>query len=205
MKKIIDEIVQTEWEMFQDVRNIGGRSSCQDNRTTFDIMRASQFDTWPRLLLESYLQDLQEARDGGENLLVEKYARMMEYTSPLEYENIKHLLKHPDSETISVIEQIVGLFIEWNREIYRKYPYTISQGRPLTRGEDSFAATSVETYLRGEISTYSLRTLNLYLEYLTAAQKNGENPAEQILERTAQYYGYKDLEEAEQRIAKKFE
>ena len=205
MKETIDQIVQMEWEMFQEVRNIGGRASCQDNRATFDIMRASQFDTWPRKLLESYLQDLKNARDRDENLLVEKYAHMMEYTSPLEYENIKHLLKHPDPEKTSVIEQIVGLFNAWNIEIYRKYPYTISQGRPLMRVEDSFAATSVETYLRGEISTYSRHTLDLYLEYLKDAQKNGENPAELILERTAQYYGYKDLEEAEKQIAKKIE
>ena len=64
--------------MFQNVRNTGGRAACQDDFETFDVMRKSQFLTWDLPLLESYWQDLQEGKAQGRNLVMEKYAYMME-------------------------------------------------------------------------------------------------------------------------------
>ena len=54
-------VVEKEWEMFQQVKGIGGRASCQDDQETFVIMRLSQFESWPEEAVESYLQDLEEA------------------------------------------------------------------------------------------------------------------------------------------------
>lgn len=84
--QLIKEIVEMEWQQFQNVHNEGGRASCQDDKETFEIMRNSQFLVWNEEVLKSYLADLQDAWADGWNLLTEKYARMMESTAPKEYE-----------------------------------------------------------------------------------------------------------------------
>ena len=91
-EQLIEKIVELEWQQFQKVQNEGGRASCQDNRPTFNIMRTSQFLVWKMEILESYYQDLQDAESKGWNLLTEKYARMMESTAPVQYEQLKERL-----------------------------------------------------------------------------------------------------------------
>ncbi len=55
---LVDDIVQMEWERFDKVENVGGqRADCQDNWSTFEIMRKSQFLTWNEELLVSYRDD----------------------------------------------------------------------------------------------------------------------------------------------------
>ena len=61
-----------EWELFDQVQNIGGRAVCQDNWSTFQIMRSSQLLPWPPELLSSYRDDLLEAKAAGRNPLSEK-------------------------------------------------------------------------------------------------------------------------------------
>ena len=85
---LIAKIVAMEWDMFQHVVNIGGRAACQDDPETFRIMRSSQAMAWSEDSLASYLEDLAAAAQAGRNLLTEKYARMMEFTAPLEYARI---------------------------------------------------------------------------------------------------------------------
>jgi len=84
---IIEKIVELEWKQFDKVKNEGGRASCQDDYKTFSIMRKSQYLTWPDELLESFYNDLLVAENKGWNLIMEKYARMMESTMPEKYEN----------------------------------------------------------------------------------------------------------------------
>ncbi|MGN1171209.1 MAG: DUF4125 family protein, partial [Lachnospiraceae bacterium] len=67
-------------------------------------------------------------------------------------------------------------------------------------GEDTLWNTSYETYLRGELSTYSDRTLELYGRFITELCRQGKNLAEMTLSNTAVLYGYESLEDLEKRL-----
>ena len=175
---IIEEICEMEWEMFQNVSNIGGRAPCQDDKNSFEIMRSSQAKSWSEGVLASYHLDLLEAKKAGRNLMMEKYARMMESTSPAEFKKFKNALPPLSPEAYAVVEEIIRNYIEWEEEVAAKYPNIVKQGRPLRSTEDTQNATSLETYLRGELSTYSLRTLALYLDNILKQKEKGINGAE---------------------------
>ena len=194
---LIKNILQAEWDMFQRVRNIGGqRASCQQDRKTFDIMRSSQFKSWSKDALESYLKDLVEAKKEGRNLFTEKYARMMESTSPFEYAKIKHLLPPINPDVPRLIEKILEIVHEWEAEVLKKYPKVIARGRPLESFDDSPERTSKITYLRGELLTFSLKTLRLYYNSLMSMKSKNINGSEVILEEMVKSYGYKSIEHA---------
>jgi len=163
---IIRKIIDIEWTMFQDVPNIGGKAPCQEERQTFEIMRISQAESWSEAALESYLADLIDAQKRERNLMTEKYARMMKSTSPMEYANIEHLLPPVEQEELALIEEITAIVLEWEEELSKKYPRLIQRGRPIRSSGDSNFVTSLETYLKGELSTYSLRTLKLYRDHV---------------------------------------
>ena len=54
MEPLVREIVETEWDLFDKVRNRGGRAACQDDANTFFIMRSSQLAAWTTAMRESY-------------------------------------------------------------------------------------------------------------------------------------------------------
>jgi hypothetical protein len=197
---LVSKIIEREWDMFQNVNNIGGKASCQQNYQTFEMMRYSQAMSWSDDTLESYLEDLQDAQKNERNLLTEKYARMMESTSPLEYVQIEGLLPPLDPEVLEIIDQIVTIMINWEEEVIDKYPYVARRGRPLRSSEDTLFATSIETYLRSELSTYSLKTLKLYLENVLNQKAENINGSELIHINTVKRYGYKSLEEANEKL-----
>ena len=199
-EELIKKIVKMEWDMFQKVQNIGGRALCQDDWRTFEIMRVGQFMSWSDAPLQSYLTDLEEGEKSGRNLLSEKYARMMKSTSPLEYAQIEHLLLPLAPEVPPLIEKIVKIFLEWEEEIRQKFPHVTARERPLYSSEDSPFVTSMETYLRGELATYSRRTLELYYNHLLDQKSRNINGAEITLEYIVKQYGYKSIDEANERL-----
>ena len=197
----IFDIAQTEWELFQNVRNTGGRASCQDDPDTFFKMRMSQWMVYSDEVLHSYSEDCREAVAQGRNPVFEKYARMMESTYPEEFEQIKGQL--PDvSDKIDIVEKIVKINLQWDAEMMRDYPNLRSNGRVLTTADDSVEdGSSMESYLRGELLTYSMRTLELIYRETTEAYEKGESLLKQTIANETLFYGYSSLEEAESKHA----
>ena len=196
--KVIADIIDMEWRMFQKVNSIGGRASCQDDYATFSVNRVSQAESWSLATLESYLSDLETAEGEGRNLLSEKYARMMASTSPLEYRRLAHLLPPLDEEVLSLVEEIIQVALDWEEELAEKYPYVVQRGRPIHTDQDTPYVTSFETYLRGELQTYSGETLRRYHDNALEQESAGINGSEIILESVVKKYGYASLQQADE-------
>ena len=81
----------------------------------------------------------------------------------------------------------------------RKYPVITDKGRKLYSESDTPEYTSIETYLRGELFSYSEKTLQLYYDYVINCKNENKNLAEMNLENIVRHKGYKSLEEAEKR------
>ena len=197
-KPLIDKIIELEWEMFSTVVNVGGRAPCQMAPSTFEIMRHSQASTWPDELQASWLADLTNARRQGRNLMAEKYARMMESTFPEEYAKIADRLPRIDRKTRTLIEDIVATHLEWQEELAERYPALGGNGRPTRTREDNTDDTSFETYLRGELMTYSARSIGMLHAHTQTQRKCGINTVAVILLNQVRRYGYTSLAQAEE-------
>ena len=195
---LVEEVIRREWDQFQRTENEGGRASCQGNWPMFHQMRASQFMTWPEDLLRSYLDDLDEASRVGRNLVTEKYARMMASTAPDEYrERIEPFIPRLSDERVARQERVIAVQVAWARDFRGRYPKLGAAMRVLTTAEDTPEDTSFETYLRGELGTYSDRTMALYEAMVEDLQAAGRNLTEQTVANTVRLGGFADLEEAE--------
>lgn len=196
-KNTIRQILEREWEFFQETKHTEGRAECQDNYGEFIIMRESQWVILPLEVLRSYLDDLIIARHGNCNPIVEKYARMMEYSAPEEFEKIKEFLPEVSQEKREAAEKILKVYMKWEQEVMEKYPNLAKKGRPLYSEGDTPDFTSIETYLRGELLSYSLKTLKRYLIYIDECTERKVNLAERNLEEIVARKGYRSLEEVE--------
>lgn len=198
---MITKMVEAEWKMFSTVSNIGGgKASCQEDYVTFEINRFSQFKSWSETTLQSYFGDLKKAEAEGRNLCTEKYARMMQSTLPEEYAAIKDSLPPLDPEAPVLIYMITDVVLEWEDELKEKYPAISRRMRPLRSTNDSPSVISVETYLRGELATYSVETLKLYCEHVLKQKSARENGAEIVLNEMMKRYGFRTLEEANEQL-----
>ena len=92
---LLDQIVLHEWDMFQEINPTAG----EEQFPSFKVTRSSQLAGWPTAVVLNYLQDVSYAVEAGRNLIMEKYAYMMEQTAP-EYFN----------ETLA--DQLPGLTME---------------------------------------------------------------------------------------------
>lgn len=199
MAETMEKIIAIEWDMFDQVQNYGGRASCQDDKDTFYVMRSSQFAVWSDEMQERYYGDLQAAQREGSNLLYEKYAYMMERTAPDEYIQIKDKLPRRTPEKDAPIGWICGAHTAWLDALAEEYPRLTGRGRDIHKSEDRGDNTSFETYLWGELATYSVETLQLYRNYVAGLQGEGHNLNAMILQNTVVQYGYASMEEAEKR------
>jgi hypothetical protein len=182
---LINEILDLEFEMFANV-NPGNPASCQQNPTEFRLHRGSQFSVWSEDTLISYRDDLVKAAEAGDNLMTLKYARMQGIIEPINQSPI--------------IDDIAAMELEFQKETQAKYPNFIGRGRPLTN--DS-SATSFLTYLKGELETYSEKTLQLLHRDLAQCKDSGRNWTEEVHESVVRKMGYESIEQVEKAISEK--
>ena len=193
-----ESIVRHEWDQFQRTNNEGGRAACQGNWPVFHQMRLSQFLTWPVDLQRSYADDLDRADAAGRNLITEKYGRMMASTAPEQYrETIEPYIPRLSGERVARQEAMIARQVAWARDFRGRYPKLGEAMRVLTTDEDTPSATSFETYLRGELGTYSDRTLGLYEAMVASKAAAGRNLTEETILNTVLLGGFDGLDDAE--------
>ncbi|MBP3297702.1 MAG: DUF4125 family protein [Lachnospiraceae bacterium] len=198
--QLTEAIIKTEWEQFDKTKNEGGRASCQDNWNTFSVMRRSQYLTWPEELLASFYTDLKAAEAEGRDLITEKYGRMMESTAPERYNEIKAYFPELSEERKKIQEEIIKIQVNWMEQFAKEYPKMAGNARVIHTSEDTEAETSYETYLRGEIGTYSDATLLLYGRFIAMLAQEGKNLAYETMNNTAQLLGYEGVADAEKKL-----
>lgn len=195
-EELVEEIARMEFEAFDEVKNEGGRAECQDDWTTFHIMRASQYNTWTYEMLVQYAVDFSLSMEKGWNPIMEKYGRMEESTSPEEWNKIKDSFPVIPPEKKQIMEEIIRIQVEWMEAFSKEYPGLASHARRIHTSEDMPWDTSYETYLRGEMGTYSDKMLKLYGQFIVGIVKEEDNLAYRIMNETIRMYGYSSFEEA---------
>lgn len=195
-KTLIDNLIAMEWKMFSSVNDGGPKASCQEDPVTFDGMRRGQFSAWSDEAVESYFEDVKTAAAAGRNLAMEKYIHMMKSTAPVQYEQLLPRVVYPSEKAIELAEKITVKMVEQTAELHKIYPYVSGSGRPLYSSSD-FYGTSVETYQRGELYTYSEKTLTALWNHLCRLEADGVALARLVLENSVMHYGYNSLEQAE--------
>jgi len=156
MADLIDNILDIEQEMFLSVKTKKEPFclvACRENPVPFRGVRRAAFETWDELTLGSYLKDLKEAKEKGLNLMSLKYARMNN--------QIPCLNDNP------IIESILIIHSDWNFEFFNKYPDIGNNSQESIK------------YLRGELETYSDRTISKYYDNLIRAKSEGRNLVEE--------------------------
>ena len=126
----------------------------------------------------------------------------MKSTAPLEYEMMQDQFPYLSEEKNEIIETIISFQVKWMEEFAREYPYLANNARSIHTSEDTLFNTSYETYLRGEVSTYSDKMLELYGHYIITNAKENRNIATWIMTENVHLYGYENLEEAEKGLAR---
>jgi len=186
--RIINAVLEIELEMFLTV-NPTPTNSCQEYPESFKLHRRAQFAPWSLETLASYLDDLHAAQDSGKNLMRLKYARMQGLI--------------PCQNSNSLIDEIVRLKMDWQKEMFRRYPAVMNGARPLDDADEAAQMTSFETYARGELETYSDRTLELLHADMLARRERSGNWSEEVYKALVQESGYPSLAEAERSLSQR--
>ena len=176
---LITNVVSNEWEMFTNTNNIGRRSSCQDQKGNFIASRAAYWNMFDEQVLSSYLKDLSNAKSNKINLAAQKYGYMMESTDPDYFKTIKHLLVPVSDKKLKLVDSIMLIYMKWEESLISSS--LDNKNRVLYKQYDSKYNTSVETYMRGELTSYSEETLSLILAQFLKNVSNGENPVKNYL------------------------
>ena len=74
-----------------------------------------------------------------------------------------------------LIEEIVKIQVAWMEEFSAQFPKMAGNARNIHTYEDNAFNTSYETYLRGELGTYSEETFVLYGRFIAGLLQEGRN------------------------------
>ena len=159
--------------MLLNVNTGGAHLECQNNKPMFFLMRSSQWAVYPEDIQNSYLNDLHVAVTEGRNLMVEKYGYMMAETDPEAFAKIRHELPEITQEKQNLVEKIMACHKAWYEAAKSLLPETIGAGRTTSPSNPHLA--SVQNYLRGELYTYSVATLQKINAYNEECQRKGIN------------------------------
>lgn len=179
--RVINKIMCYEWDMLLAVNAGDARLECKNNKPMFFLMRSSQWDVYPETIQIAYLNDIHAAVNTGRNLMVEKYGYMMAETDPAGFERIKHALPPITDEKRALVEKIAADHKVWYEEAKAILPGTIGMGRTDNPANPQLA--SVQNYLRGELYTYSINTLQKIIAYNDECRKQGKNLVVEIHKR----------------------
>ena len=203
MDASVPELLDLEWRLFDAAPQAGQRSAQFEDREQFIVTRSAQLAAWSPELLESWRQDLQSAQAEGRNPINEKYIYMLEQVNPERYAALKSDIPEASLEKLWLVDWICHTQITWQESLLMKYPCLTQNSRSIHRSADGQESVSYETYLRGELMTYSVYTLRLYARQVEYAQKTGQNLCETMLENTVRLLGFQSLAMAEQDISQR--
>lgn len=189
---MIDEIIKREWEFFKSVHNREGPTFCQKDFDTFEKQRSAQFLAYNEETLNQYLQDLIEYQKVRINPMFIKYSRM-------EKDNNGYIPLQTNQQK-TMISLIMKLLIEMREEFNQKYPSLNKYVRISYSYQDNEEEISFETYYASELSTYSLYTLQSFINHLLKMVDLQQNFVEIVLTNTVKAYGYKSLYEVEKKL-----
>lgn len=85
-------------------------------------------------------------------------------------------------------------------EFEKKYPKISKLTRPLRSENDKPDLTSVQTYLIGELSSYSLRTLVFYFDYIKESKDKNINLIYEINKNVIAQKGFDNMDQLEQML-----
>lgn len=196
MDQIMNTVIDTEWEMFQNVRNAGGKASCQNDPDTFYIMRYSNYCVMSQMTMDKIRNDYLNAKLKERNLVMERYAYMMAETHPDYFkEYLQPFLPVVSTVKNGLVESCMECYIRFQKEFIKRYPGYAAKGRPMEGTAQP--GVSVVTYMRGELKTYSEDTLESFLKDLRSADQTDHNLVEAVQKATVGFYGYRSIEEAQ--------
>lgn len=175
------KITDIEFEMHKALNAYGGVQECQLNKNYYFIMRLSQHLNMSLEFLNSYLNDLIYAKNNNVSLPFIKYAFMEKSTDKKLYELTKDYLPIIDEKRTKLQEAIISVQLEMLNKYLKKQKNDSKNMRTIYSSSDNLDNASYETYLRGELSSYSENTVVLYGRMISLYSKYKKNFVEEVI------------------------
>ena len=198
MAQIIEDIIALEWDLVNQVDPSTEKKPCLYDKTIFTSNRKNLLAAWNQELQESYYKDLFTAQIEGRNPISEKYRYMLEQTNPEEYGKIEENQPEQSMEKLYLMDWISENLLEWQESLAQKYPRLVGNKKMIRRNWENRAQKTFETYMRGDLVTFSVKTLRVYAAYIEHLKKHELNLNQMIFQNAVAQYGCQTLEEAEQ-------